>query len=212
MAEGTARALGASDGTVKIGETECTIRPLGARSLAEVERECLKQYKRRYLQTFKENADLLPDGVDFPSIMSAKLDECAKWDLEDLPQRFVSDWRRVKVTDKLREIIASIYEKLEEADEDRVKKMVSSALDRGLISAGLYKDATGQEAPLIGVGYVHWWISGSIEGMITMVWMSFKDDGVSKAQVADALTDDPALLATISRRIEELSAPEPDFT
>lgn len=210
--ESVARALGAGDGVVEIAGKQCTIRPLGTRELAEVERECLKQYKRTYLQTFSENADLLPDEIDKAELISKRFEEAAKWDLDDLPQRSVSDWQRIKLTDKLKKVIAEVHTDANLDDDDKVKKLAASALDRNVIDAKRYHELTGADAPMVKVGYVNWWISGCVDGMITMIWMSFKDDGVTKDEVARALSEDQTLMVTISRRVEELSAPKSDFS
>ena len=35
------------------------------------------------------------------------------------------------------------------------------------------------------VNYVSWWITGTFEGMLTLVWLCFKSNGVTKEEVEE---------------------------
>ena len=84
-----------------IAGKECTVRPLGIRELTEVERDCAERYKRQYLKTFADNLDLLPAEAK-DRLLLEKMDVVARWDVDDLPPKFVHDPARVKMTDKLK--------------------------------------------------------------------------------------------------------------
>ena len=86
MSEDVARALGAGGDITTIAGKECKVRPLSIRELTEVERECLKVYKRTFLETFHDNLDLLPDD-EAAGLMSRKLEEASAWDVGDLPSK-----------------------------------------------------------------------------------------------------------------------------
>ena len=213
MGEGVARTLGAGDGVFKIAGKECKVRPLGTRELAEVERECLTRYKRNYIKTFTDNIDLLPENTDKDEFLAKKFEAAARWDMDDLPRKNVCDYEQIEVTKKLKARIQEIHnDEKNETDDDRVKKLTASAIDSGTISVDQYKELTGKTAPLVKVGYVNWWISGCVEGMLTLIWMCFKDDGVTYDEVTKALSDNTQMMVMVSRRIEELSAAKPDFT
>ena len=102
MSETMARALGAKGAmTVTIAEKECQTRALGIAELTEIERECLDRYKRQYLRTFVQNLDMIPKGKR-DSILEKKMEEVAKWDIDDLPPKFAHDPTRIKVTSELK--------------------------------------------------------------------------------------------------------------
>ena len=66
---------------------------------------------------------------------------------------------------------------------------------------------TGGKPLKVKVPYVSWWITGSFDGMITLIWTCFKHNGVSREDVARELGRNEALLTELSREIETLSVP-----
>lgn len=218
MADDVARAVGAAGTeTVLIGGKECTVKPLTIRELAEVERECVKYYIRQHLENYNRNLDLLPEA-DRLRLMQAKLEEASRWDVGDLPPRYAYDPATIFLSGLLKgwcqqELQFSELDAKGEKLPDAVlagnyRKAVVTALDAGMLSPEHYKQLTGKDAPgKVPVGYVNWWITGSLEGMFTMVWMCFKAYEVTRDEVAAALGSNFSVLSNLSRSIEHLSVP-----
>lgn len=62
------------------------IRPLTARDLGALELQALTNYKRRYIKTYTENADLLPE-VEKGKLIREAMEHAAKLDLDGLPMQ-----------------------------------------------------------------------------------------------------------------------------
>ena len=219
MADDVARAVGAAGAeTITIGGKTCTVRPLTIRELAEVERECVKIYVRAHLETYSRNLDLLPCDEDSKmKLLSSKLEAASRWDVGDLPQRYAYDPGTIFLSGLLKEWIkqelqfvetdASGKPLSEQELNDRYRKAAVTALDAGLLKEEHYHQLTGRNVGKVPVGYVNWWITGSMEGMLTMVWACFKSYGVSREEVAEAIGNNFNVLANLSRDIEHLSVP-----
>jgi hypothetical protein len=54
---------------------------------------------------------------------------------------------------------------------------------------------------------VNWWITGSYNGIVTMVWTAFKHNHVTREQVAEAMNKNLADMMEMARDIESLSSP-----
>lgn len=208
MSEQVARALGAPGPTpVMIGGKECLPRPLSVEELTLIERDCLERYKRQYLQTFAQNADLLPEGRG-QILLEEKMETAAKWDIKDLPPRFVFDPRRIVLNTSLKQYMTKLYgDVINNSDDIHMQRYIAAVLDQELLSPEQYKDMTQQDPPKTRVGYVNWWITGCYDGMITFVWVCFKRDGVTRQQCIEAMKDNPTLLVDLTRDIEKLSSP-----
>lgn len=204
MTEDMARALGA-DGTttVEIAGKQCTARPLGVGELTEVERLCVEQYRRSYLKTYADNADLLPNGKQ---LLEQKMEEAARWDVDDLPAKQAYDSSSIKLTDELKEWIKNEFDLDGEQDEVKMRRLCAAALDQESLTEKQYRKMSGARPRTFKVPYVNWWMTASFDGMITFIWVCFKYNDVTRQQVADMLSKDPALMATLSREIESLSA------
>ncbi len=210
MPEDMARAVGASGATtVTIAGKECTVRGLGIRELCEVERDCVERYRRSYLKTFADNADLLP-GNDGRDLLREEMMKAAKWDVDDLPPKFAHDPDGLKITKRLRKWMEEECG-LEESGTEEYRKLVyhricATLLDQGILSGESYCEMTGKKPRRYRVGYVNWWMNGNKEGMLTVVWICFRHNGVTRDQVGEALQGKPAMLSELSREIEHLSA------
>lgn len=212
MSEDMVRAVGAgSPLTVTIAGKECQVRPLGLRELAEVQRDCVDRYKRAYLETYAKNLDLLPRDQRAQR-MDAKLEETARWDIRDLPNKFAYNPRRIRVTEGLTARLRDLFGEDEEdnwGSELWTQRLAATALDQGMLSEKDYRELTkSPNLPRVKVGYVNWWITGSYEGMITFAYVCFRHNGVSRNDVEEALGKRPGLLAEITRELERLSAPQ----
>ncbi len=207
MSDAVARAVGAgSPTTVMIAGKQCTIRPLGIRELTMVERDCLQRFRRNYLETFAENADLLPRGGK--GLLERKMDEVARWDVDNLPPKHAYDAATVKVTNELRVWVAGEHDDVDkDASVEQIQQLTAASLDSEKLSVAECQRLAGAVPVCVKIPYASWWITGSIEGMISFVWMCFKRNGVTRDEVADELSERPALLVELSRELERLSAP-----
>lgn len=215
MAEDVARAVGA-DGTlsVTIGGKECAVRPLGIAELTAIERECLEQYKENFLQFYIRHADDFPDGWEDAK---KKRDEAARWDVSDLPPKFSYETDGLKVTNDLKIWLRHNigYSKTDEKGtkysavelDTMLRQLTAAALDEGILSEGQYKELTDSAPAKMKVGYVHWWLSGTMEGRLALIWYCFKKYGVTREQVSEALGLDKDRIIRIAREIEHLSTP-----
>ena len=149
------------------------LRPVRVRELLELERASLKVYKREYLQTFRDNLDLLDDTQEAKTQLITKMDQVGKWGLDDLPQKNAYAVNYVAVTDSLRSWVESQYGILPET-ELGVKAVILNALDSGVITSEKVHELT-DTYPMRGqVRYDQWWVTGSLEGMIAFVFASVK--------------------------------------
>ncbi len=209
MSEDMARALGAASPlTVTIGGKECHVRPLGMKELTELQREALEYYRRQYLQTYALGLSLMP-GDDGKKLFQDKLEEAARWDVDSLPRKTVYDPSRVKPTDELKVKLREVLEPETEPSDDMWRRMAASVLNQEMLSEADYQQLTGEKAPAVRIAYDSWWVTGCYEGMITFAWKCFQHNGVTKDQVAEALTG-MGKLAEVTREIERLSAPSPN--
>lgn len=213
MSEDVARALGARDpNPIMIAGKECQIRPLSLVELTEVERECLKVYRRAYLEAFKENADLLPDG-EGAALLKRELMQSAKWDVSDLPSKDAVDPDSISLSTSLEAWVSENLQYEPDANLGKTSRarqmrhLVATAIDGGQLDLALYESLTDSKVKKSKVGYVNWWITGTFDGMLTMVWSAFRHYGVTKEEVGREVGTNPALLASLAREIEHLSAP-----
>lgn len=210
MPEDVARALGAAGGmpTVTIAGKECRARPLGMRELTEVERDCLDRYRRQYLETYAANLDLLPEASR-AGLMEKKLDEVGRWDIDNLPLKFAYDSAEITLSPELRQWVTEHWHLGDGLSDERMRRLTAASLDQEALSDADFRRMTGgDEPPKVKVPYVHWWITGSYDGMVTMIWTCFRRDGVTREQVMDSLGDNLTALTELSREIEKLSAPQ----
>lgn len=211
--EDTARAVGAGSlEPVTINGKPCQIRPLTIKQLLEVERECLKQYRINYVGAYADTVQFLPEALR-ERVIREKIDEAAQWDVSDLPPKWVIDNKRVKVNDKIRQWLkeSPIFdqgEKVVDAAPDiQLRDFIAVAMGQDMMSDDEYKQLTGYDPPKIRTGYVQWWTSGSMEGMLNMCFACFRKDGVTREDLELDLLQKPDLLIKLSRSIETLTAP-----
>ncbi len=197
MADREERILAAAE-EIEVNGVVYKLRPVVAQHLCDLEREALRHYKQQYLQTFKENADLL--GNNSREFLEKKLNEVARWDLEDLPKKMAYDASRVPITKRAKEWIKGAYGEVPKTDEG-IRRVLSSALDDDQITADQVKEMTGK-TPLCGrIRYDQWWITASWEGMISIVLSSIRWEHpeITKEDIAGW----PLLKVTEASRIVE---------
>ena len=212
MPEDVARIVGAGSlETYEIAGRQCSPRPLALAELTEIERECLRIFKREYLRTYSENLDLLPEEMR-GSMMLQKMDLVAKWDVHDLPVKDVVDSSKIRPTKELQVWLETYFGQKIEATSEKdlnrlIQRLAATAIDSGALDDPTYEDCTKSKIMRSKVGYVNWWITGSHEGMLTIVWVAFKPNNVTKEQIGEAIAKNPAILASLAREIEHLSGP-----
>jgi len=206
MADDTARAVGAGGTTYTIAGKECQIYPLTIRELMEIERECLKRYKRMYLQTFVDNLDLIPPEQR-EKIILIQTTDVAKWDIDDLPKKFSYDIRRIILSDQLREWVKSQLQ-IESDDDVYLKRIVVSALNQHELTEDTYEKLTGSRPARYEVGYVNWWITSDHEGLLVFAWTAMKKNEITQEEFMVYIAENPQQLVSITREIELLSSPQ----
>lgn len=176
-------------------------RPVRVRELLELERKALRAYKREYLTTFKDNADLFGDSSE--RVLRDEMSRVAKWTLEDLPQiDAYTITEQIKITPEVlqwgiensgidfteefglpldsEEIEDKTEAELQEyrqiMNEIALRALMVAALDRGDISPEEVFKLTGIR-PIHGkVRYDQWWVTGPIDGMVALIWEGLRQD------------------------------------
>lgn len=212
MSEDVARALGAGvPGDLKIKGKSYALRPLTVKELTELQRTCLRRYQRKYMETFKENVDLLADSVDKQQDLLAKeLQKVGKWSLDDLPLKEVYDSSRVKITDEMKVWLGENLGATEAVlkSEKKTRQLVATALDGGVLTIdGCFK-LTGTTPQKVTTGYVNWWVTGSSEGMVHFVWLSIRGSGLTEEELENEISSKYEDIVTAARDIENLSVPD----
>jgi uncharacterized ubiquitin-like protein YukD len=172
MSEREARAVAAGE-SIEVNGTTYRLRPISFQHLCDLERDALRYYKRQYLETFRDNADLL--GDDAHTVLTQEMAKAAKWDLEDLPQRAVHDVRGMKITEKLKKWIEDKYGEVPK-EEQAIRALVSMALDSEALKVQDVKEMTGVTPTKGMVRYDNWWVTGSMDGMSSFILTSLRED------------------------------------
>ena len=203
-----ARMLAAGE-NLEVNEKRYKLRPVCAQHLCDLEREALKYYKRQYLQTFVENADLI-GGKEAKALIERKIEVVARWDLSDLPQKDAYNASRcptTKATNKW------VEEKMGEVPESSsgVSVLLSMALDSGELTPKQVKEMTGV-APLHGrVRYDQWWVTSSVQGMISIIISSLHQEHPEMTrEVVSGWSF--TKLAEAARIVEGITTPDPKNT
>lgn len=208
MSEDVARAVGAnSPGEFEVAGKKCRLRPLTVKELTEVTREGIRLYRRQYLEAIRESLEFMPNPDEY---FQKKVEETAGWQADDLPKKIVYDVSTLKPN---RALIDWLVEKCGVA-EDKIstistfQRVMGGALDSEMLSEEEFTKLNGGVPPKkVRTGYINWWVTGTVEGMLAMIWQSVKTSGVTREEV-DTLMSDPARMSIFSREIEVLSVPD----
>lgn len=209
MSDREQRVLGAGE-KIEVDGQEYRMRPISALHLVDLERDALAHYKRQYLQTFSQNADLL--GEQAVPTLQREMERVARWDLDDLPRKNAFDVARVPITDGVR---AWAEENQREANgeaaaelEDRtIRALLVTALDQERLTPEQVKEMSGK-TPLQGkVRYDQWWVTASMEGMVSFIHSSIRCEHprVTKESVASWPF---AKISEASRLVERITSPD----
>lgn len=216
MAEDVARAVGAKDGmAVMVDGKECTIRPLSIVELAEIERECVSNYRKEFLQAWKDTLEFFPEDQRL-SVMQEKINEAAKFELKTLPVKYAYDPKHIELTNDMRkwidENMSAWVEEFKDSRSDRIDQFLRSlavqALEQGLLSEETYSTLAKKPVKKNKVGYVHWWVSNTMPGRLAVVYPVFRDNGLTREQIKRAVSNGEIKLDVIQEAIQALSVPE----
>lgn len=203
MSDKMSRAVAAGE-MIEVDGKEYTIRPISMKHLKEIQSVAFKYYKRQLLQTYSENADLL--GEQANDLLMKKMEEVSRWDVSDLPNRFVYD---VSILEKdLPKLEKWIKQKFGDLPNKASVKlsMISSALDSEELKPEELKKLVGKIPPRLKVPYDAWWVTATYEGIVTLVWAGLGglDGEVTKKEVQSWSLDKLYEAASVA---EKLTAP-----
>lgn len=168
-----ARMLAAGD-TIEVDGKTYRLRPVRVQSLCDLEKDALSFYKRQYLITFKENADLVEESSE---LIQKKLDEVARWGVDDLPKREAFDCSSIPVTEELKKWLTEKFEIEDEFSNETMARMfLTTALDAGHIKTDKVKEMTGRTPRRGLVRYDQWWITSCVEGMVSFIYSSLRQE------------------------------------
>jgi hypothetical protein len=204
MSEREARILGAGD-KITVGEKEYNLRPVVAKHLCDLERDALKYWKRQYLTTFSENADLLGNGKG-DELIEKEMRRLASMGLNDIEQKTAYDTSKIPITDKLKNWIKEKYDEVPEED-DTIRALLVTALDQGVITPKDVKRLTDKFPRQGKVRFDQWWITACMEGMISFILSSIQFDqkDVTKKDVEQWSF---VKIAEAARKVEEITSAE----
>jgi len=197
-----ARILAACE-TVDVDGKEYRLRPVAVQHLCDLEYEALRYYKRQYLQTFSDNADMLGDKEHAQKLLEERMMEAAGWGLQDLPQIDAFDCSRVPITRQSKKWLKNTYGDVPETDVG-VRALLSDALDNKRLSPDELKKMAGK-GPMRGrIRYDQWWVTASMEGRISFIVSSIRMEHpeVTKKQIASWPF---AAVAEASRKVESVT-------
>ncbi len=196
----------ASPELVSANGVEYKANPLTLKQLTIIQKEALKYYKRNFIQTWSENADLLPNSE---AMLAEAMNKAARMEISDLPLRTAYDCSKVKLNKKVRELLVgfSDYEDPINASDDDLVVMLQNACDKEQISCAQVKQATGTKPKAVRVPYDAWWATSTYDGMATIIYCSFNDHhpDLTKEEI---LEWSPDQLIAVSAAVENLSSPD----
>ncbi len=218
--EAEARVLAAGESFEVNGKTY-RLRPVLAQQLCDLERDSLRYYKQQYLTTFAENRALL--GEDSQAKIDAEVMRVASWDLSNLPQKNAYDTARLNVGTYVRDPVddkdkftpkSAVYQWVQvnygnvPDTESGVRRLLANALDTGRITPEEVEELTGGK-PVVGrVRFDQWWITSSIEGMISFLSSSVYNGDGKRVKEEELKTWPYATLNEAARIVEALTVPD----
>jgi hypothetical protein len=203
MAESEANAVAAGR-YISVGGREYHLTPVAFQTLQEVQQEALRTYKRRYLQTYRDNLDLLPPE-EADGAMARKIEEVAKWTVRDLPKKLAYSCASCPVTPEARDWVAKHYGARSEAD-DVIRYLLTTALDAGQITPDEVERLCGVGPGFGHVQYDLWWVTADREGMAAFVHAAlWKEHKLTREEIGSW----PMVsVVEAARSLEMLTAPD----
>ena len=201
MSDKEARALG-SGSFLRIGDDDFRLSPISIGSLAEIQREALRAYKRQYLQTYADMQDALPPGK-----LDEVVDRVATWDVDKLPTKVAHSCRHLQTNEKVTELLVSFYgETICPLKDSTALALLTNLLDEEKITTKQVEELTGGKPISAHIPYDLWWATGSYDGRILMLWASMQEHHprYTKDQIKKW---DPAKIIEGSRLVESMTQP-----
>ncbi len=214
--EDTARAVGSpSSNVIVIAGKDCIPRALSIKELGVCERECLLSYRKSYVETYSELIEFLPDN-EKPGLIREKIEEAAKFDLSSLPAKYAYDPKKIVVTTELdawllENMSAYLPSDLEENGAIRTKRLAeitAAVLNADVMTDAEYQSVTKSLPKKTKIGYAQWWINSTMDGRLSMAYQAFKEYGVTKEQISEAVGNQMGKLIEAVNEIESLSTPQ----
>lgn len=202
MSDKEARVLGAGS-LFRVGDQDYRLSPIGIGTLSEMQREALRAYKQRYLQTYVDLQEHLPPGK-----LDSIIEEVARWDVDKLPAKRAFECSEVPINELVKNRLATFYGETVQQLKDRPLQFVlATALDEEKITLAEVKELTGVEPRSAMIPYDMWWATASHEGRILMLWCSLQKhhSNVTRKHVSEW---DLAKIIEGSRTVEALTAPQ----
>ena len=204
-----ARMLAAAD-VIEVKGKRYKLRPVVAQHLCDMEREALRFYKHQYLQTYVDEAQMLGSKDYVRGLLEKKLEEVAKWDLGDLPQKDVYDVGVVTINDDLRQWFKDTQTEVPQTPT-KLCALLNTALDRGQLSPEQLKKMTGKFPQRGKVRYDQWWVTALAEGMISLIISSLTHEHPEMTR-EDIAKWPFTKLAEAARIVEHITTPNPKNT
>ncbi len=211
MADKEARVLGAGafvtapdkDGK----DTEYQVSPLNMKQLAEIQQECLRQFRRGYIQTYADAVEWLENGQE---VLERKVDEAARFDVRDLPKKFAYDTRKIQIVEAVIQLLRKHYDIVPKKADDR-RALLATALDSGLIDSETVKELTGRTPARASIPYDMWWVTANYAGIVLFVWTSVVQNHSEVTR--DDVSKWPVYCLSIAGRlVESITAPAVENT
>lgn len=210
MPDDVARIVGTPDGDeFEIKGKKVRLRPLNMETLQLIEKEALSKYRKSFLEALKASEGLLTAAEIREEVISS-----AKWGPDDLPKKEVHDAGPVEPTDKVINWFCGKFGLTKSTFKDPianariVRRMLSMALDSESITADQFEELTGRHPRVMKTGYINWWITGTNEGMVSMIYHSIQDPDISREDIIDYLGGDKERMVDMTRTIEKMTVPE----
>lgn len=218
-----ARILKSTAETIVVDGKTYTCRPIVAKHLMDLEQAALDYFKDQMLKTYGKSANYL-DPATFVKLFQEKLEKVALMDMHDLPQRDAYDVSKIPINDKLKAWYIEKYDELPDIEEEEVEEdltddekkkrvenamraVIATALDNEEIDPLKIKELTGKRPRQGKIRYDQWWVTASMEGMLSFICTSLQYE---KADITreDIAKWPYAKIAEAARLVESITSAE----
>lgn len=200
-----ARALGAGGDEVTIAGKKAQIRPLSVRELTEIERECVRNYRREYLKRLKDTVEFIGEDAFQKAVYDS-----ATWDVHNLPRKTVYDPRLDQLTPGVIQWLVDHADSTREGIESnpvKALRALATVLDNEALSADEFARLAGSPCRKISTGYANWWVTGSFDGMVELAFYALRDSGITREDLLEEFSKRQDQLWQVAREAEHLSTP-----
>lgn len=208
MSDKESRAMGTGRKIVVAGK-EYMLRPVVVQQLCDLEQEALQFFCRQVLKTYTANADLLGDRAD--ALIAQKFEEVSRLTLDEVPMKSAYDVSSLPITNKMLKWVTKFGKEVGAIGEEKLtdrqaKILLVTALDQEKISVEDVEDMVGNKPAKGRVRYDQWWITGCIDGMVSFILSSLRQEHPDLTREDVGKWPVAAVFET-SRTVENLTAP-----